>query len=40
MEPEIGELYGQNRRLFDAVARKWTWTFAMHDAMPPEPDML
>ncbi len=25
MEPDIGELYRGRKRLFDAVARKWTW---------------
>ena len=37
MEPEIGLLYRENRKLFDAIARTWTWEFAMHDAMPPKP---
>ena len=36
MEPEIGRLYREDRGLFDAVARTWTWKFAMHDALPPK----
>ena len=35
MEPQIGTLYRDNRPLFNGVARKWTWDFAMHDALPP-----
>lgn len=31
MEPEIGKMYNENRKLFDSVARKWTWQFAMDD---------
>lgn len=37
MEPEIGKLYREDRKMFDAVARSWTWKFAMHDAIPPNP---
>ena len=37
MEPDIGRLYHKDRQMFDAVARSWTWRFAMHDAMPPRP---
>lgn len=31
MEPDIGRLYDNNRKLFDSVARLWTWRFAMLD---------
>ena len=33
MEPEIGNLYVHNRSMFDAVARQWTWKYAMWDAL-------
>ena len=33
MEPEIGSLYTHNRPMFDAVARQWTWKYAMWDAL-------
>ena len=33
MEPEIGNLYAHNRPMFDAVARQWTWKYAMWDAL-------
>ena len=33
MEPEIGVLYRKNKSMFDAVARHWTWQFAMWDAL-------
>ena len=33
MEPEIGNLYVHNRTMFDAVARQWTWKYAMWDAL-------
>ena len=36
MEPDIGRLYHEDRKMFDAVARSWTWKFAMHDVMPHE----
>ena len=35
MEPEIGYLYKENRKAFDAVARSWTWRFAMLDVLTP-----
>lgn len=34
MEQEIGTLYKQNKKAFESVARKWTWKFAMLDALP------
>ena len=37
MEPEIGSLYTHNRPMFDAVARKWTWKYAMWDALSAKP---
>merc|ERR1711881_81789 len=33
MEPEIGQLYDQNRKMFDSIARRWTWQFAMSDVL-------
>ena len=33
MEPEIGHLYDQNRKMFDSIARRWTWQFAMSDVL-------
>ena len=37
MEPEIGQLYKTQRRMFDAVARIWTWKYAMWDALAAKP---
>ncbi|XP_045606188.1 uncharacterized protein morgue [Procambarus clarkii] len=37
MEPEIGRLYESDKKQFECVARSWTWTYAMHDALIPEP---
>lgn len=37
MEPEIGKLYESNKKQFERVARRWTWRYAMHDALFPEP---
>lgn len=37
MEPEIGLLYESNKKQFERVARRWTWRYAMHDALYPEP---
>jgi len=34
MEQEIGELYKQDKSAFNAVARQWTWKFALLDALP------
>ncbi len=34
MEPEIGELYKNQRNVFEAVAQQWTWRYAMWDALP------
>jgi ubiquitin-protein ligase len=39
MEPEIGRLYTHQRGLFDAVARQWTWKYAMWDALPARTKM-
>jgi len=33
MEPEVGQLCRADRDTFNAVAREWTWRFAMHDAL-------
>jgi len=29
MEPEIGSLYCKQLKLYNAVARRWTWKYAM-----------
>ena len=34
MEPDIGQLYRQNKPMFEAVARQWSWKYAMWDALP------
>jgi len=31
MEPEVGHLYEHNKKMFDSVARKWTYSYAMCD---------
>ncbi|KAK0096133.1 hypothetical protein PV326_006352 [Microctonus aethiopoides] len=31
MEPEIGQMYTNDRERFEEVARAWTWKYAMHD---------
>lgn len=36
MEPEIGRLYDSDKKLFECVAKFWTWDYAMHDALYPE----
>merc|ERR1712018_584859 len=33
MEPDIGRLYKTQRSMFDAVARIWTWKYAMWDTL-------
>lgn len=33
MEPDIGRLYNHNKSMFEAVARSWTWKYAMWDAL-------
>ncbi|KAG8231127.1 hypothetical protein J437_LFUL010453 [Ladona fulva] len=35
MEPRVGELYNQDRKTFEDVARAWTWRYAMHDVLLP-----
>lgn len=40
MEPEIGQLYESNKKQFERVAKWWTWRYAMHDALIPEPTAL
>ncbi|KAK8743133.1 hypothetical protein OTU49_001547 [Cherax quadricarinatus] len=37
MEPEIGRLYDCDKKQFECVATSWTWKYAMHDALIPEP---
>jgi ubiquitin-protein ligase len=34
MEQDIGDLYKQDKKTFEAVARSWTWKFAMLDVLP------
>lgn len=36
MEPEIGQMYETNRSKFEALARFWTWKFAMYEVLPPD----
>ncbi|CAL8087905.1 unnamed protein product [Orchesella dallaii] len=33
MEPKISELYMNDRKTFDKIARVWTWKYAMHDVL-------
>ncbi|KAJ2948640.1 hypothetical protein O0L34_g7895 [Tuta absoluta] len=33
MEPELGEMYARDRSRFEALARRWTWRYAMHDIL-------
>eukprot|EP00096_Caligus_rogercresseyi_P000924 TRINITY_DN11490_c0_g1_i1.p1 TRINITY_DN11490_c0_g1~~TRINITY_DN11490_c0_g1_i1.p1 ORF type:complete len:375 (-),score=79.25 TRINITY_DN11490_c0_g1_i1:56-1180(-) len=40
MEPRIGSLYRKDRKKFDEMARLWTWKYAIHDAIPPQKNML
>lgn len=35
MEPELGEMYTNDRDRFEEVARAWTWKYAMHDVVTP-----
>ncbi|XP_060813092.1 uncharacterized protein LOC132905624 [Bombus pascuorum] len=35
MEPELGEMYMNDRERFDEIARAWTWRYAMHDVVTP-----
>ncbi|XP_006618164.1 uncharacterized protein LOC102678643 isoform X1 [Apis dorsata] len=35
MEPELGEMYMNDREKFDEIARAWTWRYAMHDVVTP-----
>ena len=35
MEPELGEMYTNDRERFEEVARDWTWKYAMHDIVTP-----
>lgn len=35
MEPELGEMYTNDRERFDEIARSWTWKYAMHDVVTP-----
>lgn len=34
MEPEIGRLYEQEISKFTALARRWTWKYAMIEVLP------
>lgn len=33
MEPELGRMYENNRPMFEALARKWTWKYAMTEVL-------
>ncbi|XP_020291808.1 uncharacterized protein LOC109858705 [Pseudomyrmex gracilis] len=35
MEPELGDMYVNDREKFEEVARAWTWRYAMHDVVTP-----
>ncbi|OXU25103.1 hypothetical protein TSAR_006675 [Trichomalopsis sarcophagae] len=35
MEPELGEMYMNDRARFEEVARAWTWKYAMHNVLEP-----
>uniref|UniRef100_A0A1B6LGA5 E2 ubiquitin-conjugating enzyme n=2 Tax=Graphocephala atropunctata TaxID=36148 RepID=A0A1B6LGA5_9HEMI len=35
MEPAVGRMYRNDRSHFEAIARVWTWRYAMHDVLPP-----
>ncbi|XP_063982233.1 uncharacterized protein LOC135165150 [Diachasmimorpha longicaudata] len=35
MEPELGDMYTNDRERFEEIARSWTWKYAMHDVVPP-----
>lgn len=35
MEPEIGKLYEHETSKFNALARHWTWKYAMVEVLPP-----
>ncbi|KAA0196749.1 hypothetical protein HAZT_HAZT003879 [Hyalella azteca] len=37
MNPVAGRLYDSDRPKFDAVAREWTWRYAMVDVLQPAP---
>uniref|UniRef100_A0A1L8DT91 E2 ubiquitin-conjugating enzyme n=1 Tax=Nyssomyia neivai TaxID=330878 RepID=A0A1L8DT91_9DIPT len=37
MEPALGRLYEGDRSKFEALARNWTWKYAMHEVIPPLP---
>ncbi|GAB0095921.1 Ubiquitin-conjugating enzyme E2 [Sergentomyia squamirostris] len=38
MEPALGRLYDADRSRFEALARNWTWKYAMHEIVPPHPN--
>lgn len=35
MEPELGDMYMNDREKFEEVARAWTWKYAMNDVIVP-----
>lgn len=35
MEPELGEMYMNDKERFEEVARLWTWKYAIHDVITP-----
>jgi len=40
MEPTIGQMYRNNIRDFNRIARLWTWKYAMHDYLKPLSDSI
>lgn len=35
MEPTLGKMYETDRPRFEALAKKYTWKYAMHELIPP-----
>lgn len=35
MEPALGRMYETERTKFEALARSWTWKYAMYEVLPP-----
>lgn len=33
MEPELGQMYDHDRPRFEALARRFTWKYAMHEVI-------
>lgn len=35
MEPELGDMYMNDRARFEEIARAWTWKYAMSNSAEP-----